>query len=354
MTTIEQECAAARKACVLFEHPNRGVIEVSGNDRVSFLHNILTNDIKNLTPGKGIPACLLNAHAKIIAQVNVLYFEKFIWLAVDYALKGNLIAALNNLIIMEDVVLKDRSDERKLISIHGPKTKEMLTILFKKDPPNEMLAHEKINPMSFPRTRESSMLDPRFRGGDNNEISGVCVRINLTGEIGYGLLAQKSETDNLKLAIQRIGASFDLIEIHADTLETLRIEAGIPRYGIDLDESNIPLEVRLDQTISFTKGCFPGQEIIARLDSRGGVTRKLSGLILKGEIAPKKGARILKDNAEAGLITSAVFSPTLKKTVAMGFLKKEHWEPGTNLIVENEGNKIPARVTGLPCYTSRT
>ena len=323
------ECAAARKTCVLFDHPNRGMIEVSGNDRISFLHNILTNDIKNLSPGKGVPACLLNAQAKIIAPMNVLCFDQFLWLAFDYPLKNKLFEAINKLIITEDVTLKDKSDELKLISIHGPKAKEMFNTWIKKDPPNEMLSHEKV------------ALD---------RISAVLIRINLTGEIGYGLLAPKSEASAVKVAIERIGASFDLTEIHSDALETLRIEAGIPRYGIDFDEPHIPLEVRLDNTINFTKGCFPGQEIIARLDSRGGVIRKLVGLILEGEIVPQKNARILKDSMEVGSITSAVFSPNLKKTIALGFLKKEYWTPGTDLAVEDEGLQIPARVATLPFF----
>jgi len=344
------ECAAARKTCVLFDHsaalsPDRaegaaalesvgfkgpGVIEVSGNDRISFLHNILTNDIKSLSPGKGIPACLLNAQAKIIAPINVLCFDQFLWLAFDYPLKNKLFEAINKLIITEEVELKDKSDELKLISIHGPKANGLLKALFKKEPPSKMLSHER------------AAID---------SISAVLIRINLTGEIGYGLLAPKSEASAVKLAIERIGASFDLTEIHSDALETLRIEAGIPRYGIDFDESHIPLEVRLDQTISFTKGCFPGQEIIARLDARGGVVKKLVGLVLKGEMAPQKNARILKDGMEVGSITSAVFSPTLKKLIALGFLKKECWTSGTDLTVEREGLQIPAHAASLPFYT---
>jgi folate-binding protein YgfZ len=329
---LEKECSAARKTCGLFDHPNRGLIEVSGNDRISFLHNILSNNIKNLSPGKGALACLLNAQAKIIAQVNVLCFGQHLWLAVDYPLKDKLLDALNKLIITEDVALKDKSDDLKLISIHGPKSKELLKALFKREPPAETLSHETITMGS---------------------VSGVLIRINLTGEMGYGWLVLKNETAQFKSQIEQIGTSFHLSEIHLETLETLRIESGIPRYGVDFDESHIPLEAGLDQTVSFAKGCFPGQEIIARLDSRGGVVRKLSGLILKGEIAPKKGALILKNGADMGLITSAVFSPTLKKTIALGFLKKECWEPGTDLTVEDGGNKIPARVATLPFYAAK-
>jgi folate-binding protein YgfZ len=314
MTAVETECAVARKDCVLFEHPNRGVIEVSGTDRISFLHNILSNDIKSLSLGKGIFACLLNAQAKIIAQVNVLCFDEFIWLTFDYQLRDKFFEAINKLIIMEEVGLKDKSDELKLISIHGPKAKEVIKSIF---PPNEMLAHQKII---------------------ISEASGILIRINLIGEIGYGLLVNQKEANIFKGLFEKTG----ITQIHAETFETLRIEAGIPRYGIDYDESNIPLEVRLDHTISFTKGCFPGQEILARLNSRGGLSKKLMGLTLEGKIVPKKNSRILKDGYEIGSVTSAAFSPTLKKVMAMGFLKKEFWNPGTSLVVEGEGNQIPA------------
>lgn len=133
--------------------------------------------------------------------------------------------------------------------------------------------------------------------------------------------------------------------------EAMRIAAGIPRYGIDFDESTNPFECGLDHAVSLTKGCFPGQEILARLDSRGGVSKKLCGLVLKGETAPKQNARILKDETVVGHITSAAFAPILKKVIALGYLKKGYWSVGRSLEVETEEGLLPARVEPLPFYT---
>ncbi len=329
---IAQECLAVRKNCVLFDHPNRGVIEVRGQDRIQFLHNVLSNDIKSLSPGNGAPACLLNAQAKIIANMNVLCFDEFLWLALDYILKDKLSDALGKLIIMEQVELTDRSDELKLISVHGPKAKELIQNALKE------------------KSILEKLLDHKTFTVDNT--SATVIRINLIGEVGYGLLIPKDRTDLVYSALKQSGKPLGLIQIQASTLEVLRIEAGIPRYGIDFDDSHIPLEAGLEKTISFTKGCFPGQEILARLDSRGGVSKKLIGLELKGEIAPKKGDQITKDNNEVGSITSAVFSPTLKRVVAMGYLKKECWAVGSPIVVESQKMRVPARVADLPFYSA--
>lgn len=331
---IFKECLAARKNCALFDHPNRGVIEVRGTDRTQFLHNTLSNDIKSLTPAKGLTACLLNAQAKVIANLNVLGFDEFLWLTLDYSLKAELLESLNKMIIMEQVELIDRSNELKLISVHGPKAKELLSAIVKEDSlPEEFLSHRRIT---------------------IGEASAIVIRINLTGETGYGFLIPNDRAASIRTMLGEKGASAELIEIQAPTLETLRIEAGIPRYGIDFDHSHIPLEARLEKSISFTKGCFPGQEILARLDSRGGVGKKLMGFELKGKSAPKRNDRITKDGKEVGSITSSVFSPMLKKTVGLGYLKKECWTIGCPVVIESQEGPIPARVASLPFYSPHT
>ncbi len=341
---IHQHCLHARKVGGWFNHPNRGIIEIGGAERIQFLHNILTNDIKSLGPGSGIQACLLTAQAKIIALVNVLCFENHLWLAFDYVLKNQLREAIEKLIIMEQVTVKDLSDELKLFSAHGPKAKELI--------------------MSFPHAF-SGNLDPRLKHSgmtalskplshisvSMNGIPLTIIKINLVGEEGFGILAPKAETSKLKAAIEQNAAALEIIELEPEAVEIMRIGAAIPKYGVDYDESNIPLECRLDHTISFTKGCFPGQEIIARLDSRGGVSKKLCGLVLKGEIIPKKNDRVLDGTKEVGWVTSAAFVPVLKKTVALGYLQKESWSVGHPLVVDTRTEHIPARVEELPFYS---
>lgn len=331
---IHQQCLAVQKTGGWFDHPNRGVIEVSGTDRIQFLHNILTNDIKTLAPGTGTQACLLNAQAKMIAAVNVLCFENIIWLAFDYVLKKQFLESLQKLIIMEQVVLKDLSDELKLISVHGPKANDLMMAVFNQGLPQKMLGHISV---IVPTSGQLEV-----------------IRINLIGEEGCGVLLPKNETYNVRKLIEKHASSLGLAKIEPVTLDVMRITAGIPKYGIDYDESNIPLECRLEQTVSFTKGCFPGQEIIARLDSRGGVSKKLCGLVLKGEIVPKKNDRILDNEIEVGHITSATFSPILKKTIVLGYLKKESQKIGHPLDVQIGADQIPARVEELPFYNSNT
>ncbi len=387
LESIHQQCLRTRKIGGWFDHPNRGIIEVSGADRVQFLHNILTNDIKTLVPGTGTQACLLTAQAKIIAVVNVLCFDHCIWLAFDYVLKKQLREAFEKLIIMEKVSLKDLSEELKLISAHGPKAKELLSIILSeaKDldsspdrpsgtgrpssrPPLEQPAASGLSPDSHQNINWKSGQSPRDRmialsnmlshasvsiGRPAAQLNEICIiRINLIGEEGFGILFPKKEIEPMRKTIQERASALEIIEVEAAAMEIMRITAGLPKYGTDYDESNIPLECLLDHTISFTKGCFPGQEIIARLDSRGGVGKKLCGLVLKGEGIPKKNDRILDNGVEVGQITSAAFIPILKKTVAMGYIKKGSGGIGHPLVVETEAGQIPGRVEELPFYSS--
>ncbi|OGX06340.1 MAG: hypothetical protein A3G87_01690 [Omnitrophica bacterium RIFCSPLOWO2_12_FULL_50_11] len=332
---ISEQCLAARKNCVLFDHPNRGVIEVSGRDRVQFLHNILSSDVKSLQPGKGNPSCFLTAQAKIIASMNVLCFDEHLWLAMDYVLKDKVLEHLAQLIFTEEVILTDRSDTLKLISVHGPRAKDLLGDLFAaqaaQDVTAELLDHKSI------------AIGP---------VTAVVIRINIIAEIGYAFLIPKNQAGKVREEIESKGVPFGLATIQAEALETLRIEAGIPRYGIDFDESHIPLEARLNQTVSFTKGCFPGQEILARLDSRGGVSKKLVGLVIDGETIPQKNDRILTEGQEAGTVTSGAFSPALQKVIALGYVKKGFWDVGCEVAIQTQEKTVAAKVESLP-FASR-
>jgi folate-binding protein YgfZ len=126
--------------------------------------------------------------------------------------------------------------------------------------------------------------------------------------------------------------------------ETRRIEASRPLFGVDMDESHFPLEASLDEAVSFQKGCYIGQEYVARLAHRGHLNRKLSGMSLAGPEAPSRGSAVLRDGEEVGLVTSAAFSPAMSRTLAFAYLKRGHWEPGTELTV---GTKA-AVVSSLP------
>ena len=137
-----------------------------------------------------------------------------------------------------------------------------------------------------------------------------------------------------------------------DALEILRIEAGVPVFGRDMTEDTIPVEANLTDAISYTKGCYVGQEVIARLDARGHVNRRLMGLRLDGDALPQAGDVIVSPEREVGWVTSAAFSPALQQPIAMGYIRREVNAPGTVLSVQSNGAALAGNVVELPFYTA--
>src|SRR5262249_30803568 len=133
-------------------------------------------------------------------------------------------------------------------------------------------------------------------------------------------------------------------------LNTRRIEAGIPWYGVDMDESHIVLEAGLEHAISTTKGCYIGQETVARIIFRGHVNKKLTGLTLQGSTAPPAKSRVLRDGKPVGVVTSAVVSPTLHRPVALGYIHRDFLQPGTPVEIETGAGTQPAEVAVLPFF----
>ena len=134
-----------------------------------------------------------------------------------------------------------------------------------------------------------------------------------------------------------------------ETLETLRIEAGIPRFGVDMEETTVVTEANLDEAVSFTKGCYLGQEIIVRIKHRGHVAKKLTGMILGENAELKRGAKVLSaDNKEIGRVTSSAFSPRLDRAIALGYLKYDYLAPGTRVKVSVDESEFECEIAELP------
>jgi len=166
-----------------------------------------------------------------------------------------------------------------------------------------------------------------------------------TGEDGFDLIVQNEQAAELWQALQNKGAR----PVGHNALEILRIEAGIPRFGIDMDESNVVSETGLDDAVSFTKGCYVGQEIIARIKYRGHVAKKLSGLVCGQAAELQNGAPILAtDGKEIGRVTSVAHSPRLGQTIALGYLKYDYLAAGSEVKIVSGDESFPAVVTELP------
>jgi folate-binding protein YgfZ len=173
----------------------------------------------------------------------------------------------------------------------------------------------------------------------------VCVvRADRSGENGFDLIVQNSLLLAFAQGLTELGASW----VGEQAQNVLRIEAGIPRYGIDFTEDHLLLEVGLDHAVSFTKGCYLGQEVVERIRSRGHVNKKLCGLLLEGNTPANPGDKAFAGDKEVGNITSSVASPALNRPIALAYVNKDHWSVGTHLEVRGKSTSIAATVTTLP------
>jgi folate-binding protein YgfZ len=164
---------------------------------------------------------------------------------------------------------------------------------------------------------------------------------------GFHCWVRAEHAESLRGAVLAAGA----VPAGADTLEILRVEAGQPWYPQDVDASVILPETRLESLVSYTKGCYIGQETVARVKYRGHVNRALSGLVIEGERVPEAGARVVVQGADVGRVTSAVRSIALGRPIALGYVRREHFEPGTAVTVADGAGEQPARVSALPFVT---
>ncbi|MGH9804423.1 MAG: aminomethyltransferase family protein [Candidatus Acidiferrales bacterium] len=327
-SAVAEECRAVRTAAGVLDRTDRAYLTAAGPDTRRYLHAMVTNEVKALEAGQGRYALQLNAQGQILADLYVLAMDDHVLLETDWALKEKLRAVLEKYIIADDVELADRSDQLAALAVEGPRAGELLRAAGATVLPGAELNH------AWVKVGESPVL---------------VVRLGETGEEGYRLIFDVEYAQNLWDALTAAQASVAWKPVGHAAFELLRTEAGLARYGAELDERTLPPEAGLEaRAISYTKGCYLGQEIVERIRSRGHVNRKLVGLALDAGGLPSHGAKLAKDGKEAGFITTAIDSPTLGRRIALGYLRREHLAPGTVLEVEGGG---AAEVVPLPFYS---
>ncbi len=306
----------------LFDRSDRARLEVSGPDRARFLHNLTTNEVKRMPVGRGCEAFVTSTQGKTLAFVLLHATEDCILVRSD---PGGLELALPHLRkygIFDDVTIDDRSDstfEFHLIGVEG---------LF---------------PGSMPGESDHSH--------GIVEIGGRRVRIireSPAGCSGLTILGDRADFNAVLAAIRSVTGEGGLSEPGAGVFEVLRIEAGTPASGRDVTEKNLPQEfARDDRAISFVKGCYLGQETVARIDALGHVNQILKGLILEpGAAVPAIGTVLEdQDGKRSGAVTSSAFSPWRERPVALAMVRNAQAVAGT--IVRLTGNDAEAPVAAI-------
>jgi folate-binding protein YgfZ len=323
---ITREYEAARRAVALFDRSALGKVTVTGRDRLSFLQGMLTNDVKSLAAGQGAPAAFLDAHGKVMALLVVYAAADQVLVELPAQMTAKTLETLDHFLISEKAYFEAADEAFAILSLQGPGARRLL----------EALAGRAIDLAPYAHVEA--------------EIAGAPARVIHRAEQpgpGFHCWVPADHAEPVRAAMLAAGA----MAAGAATLEVLRLEAGQPWYPQDVDASVIFPETRLDSFVSFTKGCYIGQETVARVKYRGHVNRALSGLVMEGDRVPDAGARVVVDGTDVGRVTSAARSIALGRPIALGYVRREHFEPGTAVTVVDAGGTQPARVSALPFVT---
>jgi len=318
------EYQSVRIAAGLFDLSHRALLQFTGPDRVSFLQGMLSNDVRVLQMFDGQQATILTQQGKVIADLRVLCALNSLYLDFWENLKDRIIEHLNRYLVADEVEINDPNDEWKMLSLQGPRSRKIL---------DELLANTELP--AHPNQHAMVQFDN----------APICVvRADHSGAGGFDLIVQNAQLPAVAQRLEQLGASW----VGARAQNILRIEAGMPRYGVDFSEDTLLLEVGLDNSYSYTKGCYLGQEVVERIRSRGHVNRKLCGLLLDGNTPANAGDAILAGDNEIGKITSSVASFALNRPIALGYVHKDFWSPETSLSVRHESSSMAAKLTPLP------
>jgi glycine cleavage system T protein len=322
------EYGVVRSAAGFIDFSHRGLLQFTGPDRLSYLQGMLSNDLRSLRPGQGQYATILNQQGKVLGDLRVLCSENSFYLDLWEVLKDKVVEHLNRYLVADEVEIADRSEGYGILSIQGPDSDALLrTLLEQAALPGEPMDHV-------------------IAAVDGAKI--CVVRDSHTGEVGFDLIVPKSNLENVAQRLTEIGKQFSTTWVGEEAQNVLRVEAGIPRYGVDFTADNLLLEVGLDHAVSFKKGCYLGQEVIERIRSRGHVNKKLAGLLLDGPKPGRAGDPIIAVEKDVGVVTSAVFSPSLGHPIALGYIHRDFWTPGTELRIQHDTESLSATVTDLP------
>ncbi len=293
----------------------RGLIAVWGKEAVQFLDGMITNDMKTLEDGQQMLAAFPNAQGRLLAVVRILRQGDRFLIETEEATREKVFNNLFRFTFAGDFFVEDLSGNFEYFEVFG----------------------------EFPANSQGSELSAL---GGGHIFAG-------RSTVGYFIPAEEAG----KLRSELIAANAVKID-DEELYETLRIESGIPKYGVDMDETTIVPELGLDGLISYTKGCYIGQEIIARIHFRGHVAKQMTGLILSSppfegglvadsaqSVVASSGVELTStDGKNTGRITSSIFSPKLGRTVAMGFVRYDYLSFGTRLVIGNS----EAMVSDLP------
>jgi aminomethyltransferase len=301
---VRSEFEALLSGCGFYELSSRVKIALTGGDRMRWLNGMVTNNIRDLAAGRGVYAFLLNPQGHILGDLYAYNQGESLMIDSDQFQSEKLLATFDHYIIMDDVEVANVSDKLTATGIVGPKSREVLCAAGFEIP--------NLEPLQFVNVTRSNVGMTVVRG------DGAAVE-------SYELWSSPDQVTSIRDVLRSAGA----MPVCPNALELLRVAAGIPRYGQDIRERDLPQETEQQRALHFSKGCYIGQEIVERIRSRGNVHRKFTGFEVEGAL-PAVGTKIQADGRDIGEITSVASLPLGggERSVALGYIRRELATPG--------------------------
>lgn len=378
------EHAALRQTASVLDLSFRSRLCLTGADRVRFLHGQITNDVKRLRPGEGCYAALVTAKGKMQSDLNVFALPDELLLDFEPGLTATVTARLEKYLVADDVQVMDVAPHYGLLSVQGPRSEAVVRAvgLFAEIPARDfdsvkiadatlgeiyLMNQPRLQPLVGASAKADEALGLR---GQAERDPALPVTMEPPGhpkapsplrsagalQSGFDLFVP---TASLGAVADKLIAAAKAVSGCAcgwTAFEIARVEAGIPRFVADMDETNIPMECGIEaRAVSYQKGCYIGQEVINRIHSIGHVNRELRGLRLAEEpkTLPAKGDKFFHSGKEVGHVTSALHSPTLNATIALGYVRREANAVGTELRLRTSDGERPATIAVLGLWNRR-
>ena len=318
-----EEYWTIKKAVGLADMSHLGRLRITGKDRVSFLNGLLTNDISQLKENEGQRSALLNSKARVLADLHLYAQPDSLLIDTGESPASHVKEILDRFIITEDVQIQDSSQDLVQLTVQGPRSSQAI---------NEVLG---------PEAQDLKQLEQKTLG------PSTIIARDRTGQTGYDIILPALEAEPVWHGFLLNGGDLGLNPVGSQALEILRLEAGYPKYATDVDENTIILEAGFKDAINFNKGCYLGQEVVARATHIGRVNKQLVRLEVETKDSVSPHSKLTSDGRDAGFITSAAFSPGLGRVASLGYANREFAKEGTKVNVQSGETSLSAVVTKI-------
>ena len=336
MNDLELHYGYLRKTAGVLDVSSRSRVCITGSDGQRFINGQVTNNVKDLKVGQGCYAALVTAKGKLQSDLFVYRLRDELLLDFEPGLTAAVMERLERFVIADDVQVVDVSALYGMFTVQGPRSAEVTRAAGLEAP-------------SAPLTWTSL--------ADETTGEVYCMN-NARGTVaGFDVFVPAAQVDAMKERLIEAARKVEGGASSMEALEVARIEAGIPRFGVDMDETNLASEAGIEaRAISYNKGCYIGQEVISRIRAFGQVSKSLRGLRLPVEMAelPQKGQKLFWEGKEVGYVTSACRSLALQANIALGYVRREHNAAGTEIMLGGADSSWKAVVCDLPFVAPAT